>query len=447
MPKDHIQLEDNLLLRPATVDDVDKVAKFNETVMADPPEMRPEPSIGEWTRDLFEGVNSNVGPSDFTVVEDIETNEIVSSIVLMSQVWNIGGIETPMGMPEIVGTHPDYRRRGLIRRQFSMMHEWSNQRGHIFNTVMGIPFYYKQFGYEYALDAWSGKTTSPALVGKVLPKESDRPPFSVREADREDLSFIAETNRTAESRLFVTAKRDVDTFEREMFDRRPGSATYYRIRIFERDGEPVGFYSYHLPGELGKHSSVRIDSFEISSVANWFDATVSMLVDLNELATALESESQKPFEKFEFGFGSSHPAFDMFDQQFGADKSSYAWVIRVPDVAALVSHLSPAIENRLANSALRGWSGDVKLSFYRSGLALKLENGRLKSVENTGPIERHEADALYPDLTFTKALFGQYSFTQLREMYSDCFAHKRVHHTLQDILWGGQQPSAVLPTN
>jgi hypothetical protein len=78
---------------------------------------------------------------------------------------------------------------------------------------------------------------------------------------------------------------------------------------------------------------------------------------------------------------------------------------------------------------------------------MKFDGGKLGAVENTGSIERHDAQALYPDLRFTKALFGQHSFTQLRDMYSDCFTHKRSHHVLQDILWGGQQASGVLPTN
>ncbi|MCI0808061.1 MAG: GNAT family N-acetyltransferase, partial [Chloroflexi bacterium] len=73
---------------------------------AEPPENKPAVSVAQWTRDLFAGVNRAVGPSDFTVVEDTSTGKIVSSICLISQTWNIGGIDTPMGMPEIVGTHP-----------------------------------------------------------------------------------------------------------------------------------------------------------------------------------------------------------------------------------------------------------------------------------------------------------------------------------------------------
>ncbi|MDG0869058.1 GNAT family N-acetyltransferase [Candidatus Lucifugimonas marina] len=439
-----ISLDDNLILRTATADDREEVAEFNSVVMAEPPEMTPEPEIGDWTRDLFDGVNRRVGPSDFTVVEDTKTGKIVSTIVYISQVWNMGGVDVPMGMPEIVGTHPDYRRRGLILKQFDVMHEWGKERGHLFNTVMGIPYYYKQFGYEYALDAWGGRATSRTALAGVLEKKDSKPPFTARDAKRSDVPFIAKTELHSHQRLFVTAVRDAKIFEREMFGCREGSMVAYRVRILERDGEPVGYYIYDVPT---KRDMIRVDSLEITDNANWLDATSSMLVDLKAMAEEIEPVGGGKCEKIEFEFGSEHPALNMFDTQFGAAKSSYAWVVRVPDVAALVSRLTPVIEKRLAESDLRGWSGDLKISFYRSGLQMKFDGGKLGAVENTGSIERHDAQALYPDLSFTKALFGQHSFTQLRDMYSDCFTHKRSHHVLQDILWGGQQASGVLPTN
>ena len=443
-PMESIRLDDNLILRTATPDDREEVAEFNSVVMAEPPEMTPEPEIGEWTRDLFDGVNHRVGPSDFTVVEDTATGKIVSTIVYISQVWNMGGVDVPMGMPEIVGTHPDYRRRGLIRKQFDVMHEWGNQRGHLFNTVMGIPYYYKQFGYEYALDAWGGRSTSRTALAGVLEKKDSKPPLTARDADRSDVPFVAKLDMSSRQRLFVTAARDAQILESEMFGRREGSMVAYRVRVLERDGTAVGCYAY---GVTTKRDKITVNALEIDEATNWLDATSSMLVDLKAVAEELEPADGGKCEKIEFEFGSEHPALKMFDSQFGAEKTPYAWVVRVPDVAALVSRLTPVIEKRLAESDLRAWSGDLKISFYRSGLQMKFDSGKLDAVENTGPIERHDAHALYPDLTFTKALFGQHSFTQLRDIYSDCFAHKRAHHVLQDILWGGQQASGAMPTN
>jgi hypothetical protein len=444
LPTERIELEDNLVLRTATPEDAEEVAAFNSVVMTEPPDYEPEPEIGDWTRDLFDGVNRRVGPNDFTVVEDTKTGKIVSTIVYISQVWNIGGIDTPMGMPEIVGTHPDYRRRGLVRKQFEVMHEWGKERGHLFNTVMGIPYYYKQFGYEYALDAWGGRATARTALSGVLAKKDSTPPLTARNASREDVTFIAETELISRRRLFVTAARDSKIFESELFGRRDASMVFYRTRILEQNGVPVGYYEY---GTTTKRDKIDVNALEINAAVNWLDATSSMLVDLKSLADAIETADGGKCEKIEFGFGSEHPAFKLFDSQFGSEKKPYAWFVRVPDIAALVSHISSVIEARLAASDLHGWSGDLKISFYRSGLEMNFDAGKLTAVKNTGPIERDEAQAHYPDLTFTKALFGQYSFTQLRDMLNDCFTHKPAHQALQDILWGGQQASGVLPTN
>ncbi|MEE8046281.1 MAG: hypothetical protein V3T49_05520 [Dehalococcoidia bacterium] len=133
------------------------------------------------------------------------------------------------------------------------------------------------------------------------------------------------------------------------------------------------------------------------------------------------------------------------DQPLGAKRTPYAWYVRVPDIAKLVTHLTPLIENRLARSEFRGWTGDVKISFFTDGINLSFESGKLKSVAPTGMIENTEAAAGYPGLTFLKALFAQHSFSELRSMYPDCFTKNHAMMNMQDILWGGSLSSAVLP--
>ena len=60
-------------------------------------------------------------------------------------------MELDAGLPELVGTHPDYRRRGLVREQFEVLHRWSKERGHLMQAIAGIPYYYRRFGYEMAV--------------------------------------------------------------------------------------------------------------------------------------------------------------------------------------------------------------------------------------------------------------------------------------------------------
>ena len=444
MALERIKIDDDLVLRAAATDDAEQVARLNELVHAEPPENKPAVGIAQWTRDLFAGVNRAVGPSDFTVVADTSTGKIVSSICLMSQTWNIGGIDTPMGMPEIVGTHPDYRRRGLVRRQFELMHRWSEDRGQLFSTVMGIPFYYRQFGYEYAIDAWGGSTTTPSLLAQVSSKKGGAPPFTARDAERSDIRFIAATYRTNRDRAFITVNRDTRTFEDEMFVRSEESAVFYRTRIIERDDGPVGFYMYEV---FRKNSVIGVISFEIDPSVNWLDATTSVLVDLWQLARRYPPEGKDQCEKIEFSFGRSHPAYQMFDTPFGAPRNSYAWYVRIPNVPTLVTHLTPLFEKRLAESVFRGWSGDLKISFFTDGIQMSFDAGKLKSVASTGIVERSQAAAHYPGLTFTKVLFGQHSFTYLRDIYPDCSAKDHAMATMQDILFGGPLTPAILPAN
>jgi len=437
---EHIQIEDDLVLRAATLDDAENVIELNRLVHGNPEKNEPGDEVAIWTADLFAGYNDAIGPSDFTLVEDTSTKKIVSSICLMSQVWNIGGIDTSMDMPEIVGTHPDYRRRGLVRRQFDLMHGWSVDRRQLFTTIMGIPNYYRQFGYEYAIDAYGGSITTPDLLKQVSLGKGEQLPFTARDAERSDAQFISDTYRNIRKRGFVTVNRSTRIVEKELFGRSAGSAMNWRGRILEQAGIPVGFFAFGFtPG----NKRLQVDLFEIDSSVNWLDASKSMLIDLQGLAKRFKPEGAEQCESIEFGLGRNHPLYRMYESPLGAPKRNYAWYVRVPDIAKLISHLSPLFEERLSHSEMAEWTGDVKISFYRGGVQMSFDGGKLKAVSPTGLIERRDASARYPDLTFLKVLFGQYSFTQLRDIHPDYGANDFAMGNLQDILFGGPLPSAV----
>src|SRR5260370_563284 len=97
-----------------------------------------------------------LGLCKHALVEDTRNGAIVSSINLINQTWSYEGIPFKVGRPELVGTLPDYRQRGLIRKQFEVLHAWSAERGQKLQAITGIPFYYRQFGYEFAVSMGSG---------------------------------------------------------------------------------------------------------------------------------------------------------------------------------------------------------------------------------------------------------------------------------------------------
>ena len=157
------------------------MAAFNARVHYSPrwrhfEQREPHSGVAAGTRDLMSGDHPTCDASDFTVIEDTTTGSIVSSTCLIGQRFSYEGVEFDAGLPELVGTHPDYRRRGLIREQFEVLHRWSKERGHLMQAIAGIPYYYRRFGYEMAVymgwDVGSTSRTYPANHRWLRSKDS-----------------------------------------------------------------------------------------------------------------------------------------------------------------------------------------------------------------------------------------------------------------------------------
>src|SRR5438105_15467391 len=121
-------LDDGLRLRLAAADDEEALVRFNVSTLAPADEAREQQSVAAYTRDLMSTAHPTCGPSNFSIVEDRRTGNIVSSMCLIPQTWTYAGIPVGVGRMEIVSTDPAYRRRGLVRVQFELWHARSAER-------------------------------------------------------------------------------------------------------------------------------------------------------------------------------------------------------------------------------------------------------------------------------------------------------------------------------
>jgi hypothetical protein len=103
-------------------------------------------------------------------------------------------------------------------------------------------------------------------------------------------------------------------------------------------------------------------------------------------------------------------------------RKPYAWYLRVPDLPGFLKRIAPVLEARLAASPYAGHSAELNLSFYRSGLRLELDHGRLAQIESWRPEPEGESgQAIFPGLTFLQLLFGYRSLEELAYAFPDCF--------------------------
>jgi hypothetical protein len=112
----------------------------------------------------------------------------------------------------------------------------------------------------------------------------------------------------------------------------------------------------------------------------------------------------------------------------------WAWYLRVPDLKAFLRLIAPALEARLAASAAAHYTGDLLLSFYRSGLRMHFEAGRITEIADWPPND-HDAHAGFPDLTFTHLLFGHRSLDEMRHIFTDVTLDERIGRPLLEALF------------
>jgi hypothetical protein len=100
-----------------------------------------------------------------------------------------------------------------------------------------------------------------------------------------------------------------------------------------------------------------------------------------------------------------------------------------------LQHIAPALERRLRDSTLAGYSGRLGLNFYRAGVSLTFEGGKITSIEPWQPSPEDAGDVRFPDLTFYHLLCGRKSFTELYDFFADCFARNDEARALVEALF------------
>jgi hypothetical protein len=436
-------LGDGLVLRQATAADTEELIAFQSEVHRDPDSDQPEIYVGAWVRDLMERPHPTFQPKDFALVEDTATGKIVSSLCLISQTWSYGGVEFGVGRPELVGTNPDYRRRGLIRAQMEVVHRWSAARGELVQAITGIPWYYRQFGYEMAMTLGGSRAGYQPNLPKA--KEGEEGPYRLRPAEEADLPIIARAYSRGNQRYPVACVRDEALWRNELAGKREKNANRRELALIETAaGDPAGFIAHSPRVWKGR---IGIQRYELLPGASWLEVTPAVVRYLWARAQAwAEQDPDQAPKSFHFWLGAEHPAYEVFRWNLPQESKPYAWYVRVPDLLGFVRHVAPVLEQRLAGSFMAGHTGKMEINFYRSGLRLGFDKGRICQVEPWQPATTEEGQAVFRDLTFLQLLFGYRSLEELGEAFADCGIRDNGARVLLEALFP-KQPSDVWPVS
>lgn len=338
----------------------------------------------------------NFSISDFLVVNDLQ-NTIVSALCLMETQRHFGDTVLKVGMPEFVSTHPDYRNRGLIRAMFSVIESWMQARGYAFGIIGGIGYFYRLFGYEYAVDMHCiGNLKVETHLGKIPVQ------------DGIEVRSLVEADAPAIFRLQQARNRGIDIYN-ELSEEtwRWRARTYNLISngiedwVALKNGQVLGIAS--LSGKLPK---LRMWNFYgTEEVAAALIARALEMPGLDALKLDQDPETTQGRWMLELS-----PLL----------QNNYGWYIKVIDPLRGFTELKGEFEKRISASSFAELTRDLELGFYRFGICLKFESGKIIQI-NTLPSAGELKISIPPDL-LPKLFFGYRDLNQLAGIYPDLYA-------------------------
>lgn len=386
------ELPGGLALRSVRdMQDVERLAAFNGVVH--------DQGVADMTRELILN-HPGTRPEHWLYVEDPRTREVVSSLCLIPWTLTYEGVSLQAGEMGIVGTREDHRHQGLIRAQAVRHAELLREGGYHLSHIQGIPYFYRQFGYEYALPLEGGWRLELDMVQDAPAS----PNYAYRLATPEDVGILGKLYRQAASNLAIHAERDEGIWHYLLGPSMRTEMATETWLISGPDSKPVAYV--RIPnGGFGEGLIVN----EASPL------DVRLSTDVLRQVKAWCVERGKPYIRL--CLPETHTLVQAARYLGAHSLGYYAWQIRLVDIQRLLTRIGPVLERRIAESPIAGLSEDVCLNLYREAYTLAFREGRLTGVASIG-FTGHGGIRIPPHL-LAPLLLGYRSREELAQTYHD----------------------------
>lgn len=284
----------------------------------------------------------------------VDGDRVVSTATLLDEEIRLGGVTLPAGQVELVATHRDYEGRGLVRALMGWAHQRSAQRGHVLQVMIGIPYFYRLFGYEYAIDIPTARSLTGALPGG--------PSTGLRPARPEDIPALDALQDAAQATADVTMPHSTPCWRWLLA--RDGSHTW----VVERGGAVVA---------TGRSTPPEEGVLLAEAAALDVPAALDLLRGVVALA---EGGDVKVAER---------PG-TVADQAWshlltGERRLAEQYYVRIPDPAALLTRLAPVLWHRLSCSGLDRQA--IVISTFGAHYRIPVTEGGLGDVTAGGTMQ------------------------------------------------------------
>jgi predicted N-acetyltransferase YhbS len=386
-------------IRPATAADGPALARLNAE--------RNGAWTGPWVEVL---VADDEARARWRVAAD--GDRVVAGLVLLPARWALDGVDLAVTQVEFVATHPDFEGRGLVRRLIDEVHALAAAEGGLVQLVTGIPYFYRQFGYEYAVadlekrvptsvpEAPAGWTVRPATPAEIPVLEA----LAAAEVARSGATLVADRSPHVWDLLFASPGFEV------LVAVDPAGRLQASARV-QHDPEDGGY------------------QISLEHAAGDAEGTRALLAHLATVPVERRVVAGRP--------GTRAGAVIEAHTEPDTRNSAYPAAVRVADPVALLDRLRPVLSRRLAAGGLGDLTTTLTLTAYRWTARLTIADGTVTAVDR-GP---RQQDPLAPGTIgvppdrMAALLLGPEPATTLEARNPDVVLGE--HRMLADVLFPG----------
>ncbi|MBN1683162.1 GNAT family N-acetyltransferase [Candidatus Bathyarchaeota archaeon] len=321
--------------------------------------------------------------------------KIVATLNLIPQTWSINDISIKVAEMGMVATLPEYRKLGIQRLLNKEYDKKIFKENYDLSAIEGIPYFYRQFGYEYTLPL---DVETRISLNKIPDYKEE---FQIRQFQEKDILKASKLLQKTQKKYLIHSIRDNDIwkmqyktgwqadwpFEGYVVEDQRETIAYFRISIKENKLFLIEISETNQPvaesilGFLKKHAKKHGLTEIISRISN--DEPFS-----NTLKT-LGAEPNRP----------------------------YAWQIKVIDHLSLLKKMQPLLELRLEASEYRNLSDKIKINLYKKCIQLDIKEGKLNQTLLCEGLRSDEIRINYD--VFPQLLSGTKKIEELCTIYKD----------------------------
>jgi hypothetical protein len=397
-------LGNGLVLRNATPEDVPAALGLLKVVHSEDIMRSTAPWFEKHPRMTF---------GDIFIVEDTGTGKIVSHAIQLPGTWILDGLEIPMIQMEVVGTLEQYRHQGLMRAINTAYDERAVEVKPVSQAVAGIPYFYRELGYEYAVPMESGFYIAPSLIPDL--PDGQHEIISIRKNDFASFPEWLEFRRTHLPKRTWLKGLGQEDFEYHAFDECKRRNEAFTFCVVEDAGETVGAFYYMWSEE----DYLEVGELYLSD-SKYADAVLrhikNLATSLGGITFEIRPPNQPQLYEYIKAKSRSTPA------------GTYMWYVKIPSIPRFLLSLKEHIHLRLQNTDFERYTGQLTLTNYKEGFTLTFENGHLIDVvSNASRDYERYYDLRIPKGPLVKLLMGHSTFDELKQYDPDiqCKAARR----------------------